>query len=268
MFDTSQDARGLVGHLGLTGCVAAGRYLFAGATTLDGSVPSPVATPLSADEAQAVLAAGLALLLVDNGVGYGDTTGPNAYASGQRKAQQAVAQAQAVGAPSGCLIACDLETWAVDPDFMRGYGDAIAASPYKLMWYGSADAAWRPSWEQASAQWPSTAVLCWTARYVGPWTGTAPGWDPQDDGGDMTVAWQFTSDGPQNTDLSLLRLPLPDGYGGFWLPDGAAGSPTTQTAFNPDLQAVIQFLDQAVAANQQQATLLAQAQARLSKVAG
>jgi hypothetical protein len=252
MFDTNQDARGLIGHLGLVGCVAVARYLFAGATANDGSVPVPVATPLSTDETQAILAAGLAILPIDNGIGYGDTTGPNAYANGQRKASQAVARAQALGVPAGTYIAWDLEAWAVDVDFFRGYAQVMRQSPYggAGIVYGSAGAAWRAAFGQASLQDENVArCLVWTARYVGPWTGTPPAWDPQDPD-PRCVIWQFTSQGPQGTDLSLLRLPLPSVGAtpqGLWLPGGVVGSP--KAADDPTaLQAQVASLQQQLAA--------------------
>jgi len=227
MFDCSGDARPLIGHLGLRGCVAVGRYLFAGATAADGSVPEPVATPLQRDEADAIHAAGLAVLLIDNGIGFGDLTGPGAYDSGVRKAQAAVAAADTLGAPDGSYVAFDLETWAADPAFLRGYCDAMRQSRLggAGIAYGSADAFWRGAFAAASASNPNVArALVWTARYIGSWNGTPPAWDPQDDAGDRTVAWQFCDQGPQGVDLSLLRLPIP-GPGGLWLPGGATGSP-------------------------------------------
>jgi hypothetical protein len=230
MVDTAGDMRPLIGHLSLTGCVAVARYLFAGATAPDGSVPDPVATPVSRDEAAAIRAAGLSLLLVDNGIGYGDTTGPQAALNGQRKAQAAIAAAEALGCPAGVYLVADLETWAVDPAFLAAYAAAMRAGPYggAGIVYGSADAAWRASYTSASLSDPDVArMLCWTARYVGPWTGTPPAWDPQD-GEPRTIAWQFCDQGPGGTDLSILRLPIPSVGGspeGLWLPDGMVGSP-------------------------------------------
>lgn len=238
LFDTAQDARPLIGHLGLTGCVGVGRYLFAGATDAQGNVPQPVATPLTPDEAQAILAGGLAILPIDNGIGWGDTTGPNAYANGQRKAQQAVARAQAMSVPAGTYIAFDLEDWAVDPDFFRGYCQVMRQSPYagSGIVYGSLGGAWRQSFQQASQQDADVArCLIWTGRWIGSWTGTPPAWDPQDPD-PRCVLWQFTDQGPQGVDLSLVRLPLasigpvPEG---LWLPGGKAGSPMPPAPAQP-----------------------------------
>ena len=248
MFDTNQDARPLIGRLGLNGCVAVARYLFAGAVASDGSIPQPVATPLTAEEAAAIRAAGLAVLAIDNGIGWGDCS--QGYDVGQRKAQAAVAQAQAIGYPRGCVIACDLETWAATPDFLHGYCDAMSAASYKVMLYGSQQAGWRAAWEQASGQWPVCAdVLCWTARYV-QWdgTGTPPPFDPEDDGGAKTEAWQATDHGPRGVDVSEILpqlLPL------LWGPAQPQAPAPPAPASNPvlaALDAATAALDQAQAA--------------------
>jgi hypothetical protein len=231
MLDTAEDARTLIGHLGLVGCLGVGRYLFAGATTSSGYVPQPVALPLSAAEVEGILASGLAILPVDNGIGYGDTTGPQAFVNGQQKALAAVRRAEALGVPAGTYIAFDLENWSVDAAFLSGYCGIMRQSPFggAGIVYGSVSASWRYSLIRASA-WDANVrrVLVWTARYIGPWAGVVPSWDPEDDAGSRTVLWQFTGQGPQGVDLDLVQLPLPSEGAiteGLWLPSGAAGSP-------------------------------------------
>lgn len=253
MIDTEDDARTLIGQLGLDGCVAVCRPLFLGATAADGTVPQPVGglVPLTADEAAATRAAGLAVLGYGNNIGYGDTTGPNANANGIRKAQEQIAAMQAVGLPPGVYPVADLETWAVDPPFLAGYCDTIRASQFggSGILYGSADAQWLPSYRQAAAQNANVArALLWIARYVG-WDGgipTAfnPGVEDQ-----ATIAWQFADDGPRGVDVSVLRLPLlsvgttPEG---LWLPDGGVGSPAAAIA--PGQSALIASLQAKIAA--------------------
>jgi hypothetical protein len=243
MFDTAQDARPLIGNLGLVGCVAVGRYLFAGATDAQGNVPEPVATPVTADEIAAIHAAGLAVLLIDNGIGSLDAAAD--YARGQAKAQAAAAQAKALGCPAGLVIAADLEAWDATPDFLHGYCDAMATAEYKVMLYGSQQAGWRTAWEQASGQWPACAdVLCWTARYVA-WdgTGTPPPFAPEDDGGAKTVAWQASDQGPRGVDVSEILpqlLPL------LW---GAQQAPQQTPASSSS--AILTALDRAAAAADQ-----------------
>ncbi len=234
-FDTNADSRPLLGHLGLDGCVAVGRYLFAGATAADGSVPEPIAAPLTADEVTAIHGVGLAVLPIDNGIGWGDTTGPNARANGERKATQAIAAMRVLGVPAGCYLAIDLETWDVAEEFFRGYCAVVRGSAFggAGIVYGSAGATWRAAFRRASLADPNVArALVWTARYIGGWDGSIPAWDPQD-GDPRTVAWQFCDHGAQRVDLSVLRLPLPsEGTTpqGLWLADGTVGSPKVPSA--------------------------------------
>ncbi len=244
MLDCATAVTPLLGHLGLVDCRAVARYAFAGATNLSGAVPRPVATPLSAGEVSAIHGAGLSALLVANNIGWGDTTGPNAYHAGVKKALEAIARAQALGYPTGCLIVADLETWAVDPAFIIGFCVTVALAGYRPGLYGSQDAAWRTSWEQASGANAAAACPCWTARYVGAaWAGQAPPWAPDDDGGANTLAWQFTDHG--RVDLSEIQPRL---LGLIWeAPHPAARAPAPTV----DVAAVLAQLRQIVADAQQ-----------------
>lgn len=223
MLDTNQDVRPLLGHLGLVGCRIVARYSHQGATDAQGNVPQPVATTLTQTEAKGILAVGLGVLLIGNNIGKDDCVGPFVVTTAHRKAAEIQAAAEAIGYPKGCLVAIDLETWDVDPDFMRTLIHALIAVGYAVMLYGSAVAGWRSTWEQVSPIDAACNCPCWTARYVGgAWTGTLPAWDPQDDGGSNTLAWQFTDRGPDGIDLSEIQPPL---LGKVWTPQATTPAP-------------------------------------------
>lgn len=223
--DCSCDSRPLLGHLGLVGCVVVARYSHAGATDAAGNVPVRAATPLCIAEADAIRSRGMRVLMIANNIGYGDTTGLNALANGQAKAHEVIGVAVALGYPGGCLIVADLEGWEVDPDFLKGWCETISAAGYTPMLYGGPTSPWRASWEYASAQWPACACYCWTARWVGAgWTGQAPPWAPEGDGGDKCLMWQFTDRGPQRVDLSEVQ-PAALAPGFLWAPSAVPAQP-------------------------------------------
>ncbi|MHB1870869.1 MAG: glycoside hydrolase domain-containing protein [Steroidobacteraceae bacterium] len=243
--DTSAPIQPLLGHLGLIDCRVAILYLFAGATDAQGRVPKPVATPADPAAIAAVHGAGLSVMLCANNFGWSDTTGPGAAAAGVRKANEDIAAAEALGYAKGCIIAADFEDWAVDPACIYAWCKTIAAAGYRPALYGSADGAWRGSWEVASARWAVCACPCWTARYVGAaWDGTEPTWAPEDDGGANTWIWQFTDRGPQGVDLSEVH-PALLAKGVLWAP--ATPAPAVTPAPGVNLAEVLAELRQVVA---------------------
>lgn len=249
MLDTNQDVRTLSGILETPGLVAVARPLFAGATDAQGQVPQPVATRIASDEVAAILAAGLAFLPYANNLGTSDLLGD--YAHGQAKAAELLAAARAIGQPAGSYIALDLEAWPATGAFLQGLLDAMAASEFAGagIVYGSIDGAWRGRLAALQAAGVASAVRAvqWLAEYTGgPWDGQAPAWP--DWAGASTFGWQFTDQGPQGCDLSLIRLPVfAVGVEGLWLPGGGVGSPVLAASPKaPDVPAAVAHLKAAL----------------------
>lgn len=228
MVDSNRPAQELIGHLGLTGCVAIARPLYAGATSgVDGPVPEPVATPLDASELAVIRQAGLAAMPYLNSIGWGDLADPALCAA---KVRAGIAKALALGFPAGTYLGIDLEGWTVPGATVSAVCAENRASVMGgagLLYLGAIDPT-IATWRQLRATDDNVArALLWVARYPAPWSGVVPVWDPGVD--DPAVAgWQFAS--TPTFDLTILRLPLltiGNAAEGFLLPDGSVGSPQT-----------------------------------------
>ena len=122
--------------------------------------------------------------------------------------QQAIDQMQALGIPAGVYPVWDLETWP----FVSGAVASILATGRASI-YGGAGALYCNPASEVVKEWQALRgagnadaqrALLWIARYVTdsvsppPW---APGVDDP-----AVIAWQDNDHGPDDTDISELRL--------------------------------------------------------------
>ncbi len=199
--------------------------------------------PLSAAEAAYAHANDCSLLLLWNGETPRSVSG--GHATGAQAAQNAVAAASLLGAPRGVGITLDLGAgWPVTADFIRGWVDAMAASPYGGSGLIRANLA-EPSFSAALLQalrTPGSArgLLLWDVSWINqtPVTVGLPSWRagaPSPDTRDMVVGWQFAGGACGGLcDLSVIRTERL--IGTLWqppdppvasLPVGTANRPST-----------------------------------------
>lgn len=167
------------------------------------------ATPLTAEEAAEIHAAGRKLLVI-----YNDATSTSVKEGtdvGRQDAAQAILAARKLGMPAGVYLAVDLEhEWPVTSDWLLGFCAAMRSSEYggAGIIYAQYEPWFTVPWRAAmrvDTNGDVARALIWDAW----WTDGKP--DPNQEGSPLRhpecVAWQFASEG--DCDLSWIKYPLP-----------------------------------------------------------
>jgi hypothetical protein len=173
------------------------------------------ATPLTADEAAVLHAAGIAVLLYANNATSTSVGGTD----GRADAAEAIAAARALGIPAGTLLVADLEYgWPVAQAWLQGWCGAIRAADYAAGFYGclaqpylrlpftnalkggmAAPALVSASWTAGPADFEGARLPAWAPEFATPETRA------------MIAGWQATGGqqvqgGP--VDLGVWDAPL------------------------------------------------------------
>ncbi|HEU5138982.1 MAG TPA: glycoside hydrolase domain-containing protein [Bacillales bacterium] len=136
------------------------------------------------------------------------------YEDGKAEAETAISFAKELGVPEGTALFADIEpVFPVDADFIRGWIEKMASSPYKAGFYGdfSKGSSLRKAYHSAIEETEHKPVL-WSFQPRIGITGKedAPNdFDPAAPKSAKTLAWQYGVSGEQcniDTDLAVSKI--------------------------------------------------------------
>jgi len=147
---------------------------------------------------------------------YNHFTDATTYERGVAEAEQAIAMAREAGIPEGVAIFADVEpNYPVDPDFLRGWTETMAASPYVPGLYGviveASESGVRSSYLSFAWHYPELAgeLAVWTSDVdfgISTKANAPAAYEPEAEAITTVDVWQYGIDAETcNIDTNLMR---------------------------------------------------------------